>query len=107
MSGICPTCKRPLPTELLRTDDFTFDPSSGELRFADGRVEKLGPRAAKLLETLMRNPGEILNSEQLQLLVWPDTYCSPGNLYVHIYHLRELVGARIQNVHGRGYRWVD
>ena len=57
---------------MLRFGDFTFDPSTGELRRGEV-IERLGPQTARVLQLLLERPGEVITREQFHREVWPDT----------------------------------
>ena len=78
----------------------------------DGAVISLGPKAAEILLTLVRNAGEIVGKEDLMKEVWPDSFVEEANLTQNIFTLRRALGdtrtdARfIETVARRGYRFV-
>ena len=71
----------------------------------DAEVE-LTAREFKLLETLVRHPGQVLSREQLLSHVWGYTH-DPGSNVVDVYvgYLRRKLGSgTIETVRGIGYR---
>jgi DNA-binding winged helix-turn-helix (wHTH) protein/tetratricopeptide (TPR) repeat protein len=78
----------------------------------DGVVISLGPKAAEILLTLLRNAGEIVGKEDLMKEVWPDSFVEEANLTQNIFTLRRALGDTrteakfIETVARRGYRFV-
>jgi two-component system copper resistance phosphate regulon response regulator CusR len=73
-----------------------------------GRTVDLTAREHTLIETFLRNPGQVLSREQLLSRVWGYDF-DPGSNVVDVYvrYLRRKVGAvRIETVRGAGYRLV-
>jgi DNA-binding response OmpR family regulator len=73
-----------------------------------GEVD-LTAREFKLLETLMRHPGQVLSREQLLSHVWGYTH-DPGSNVVDVYirYLRRKLGVdAIETVRGMGYRMTS
>ena len=63
-------------------------------------------REMGLLETLMRNPGEVMSRAQLLSKVWGMDF-DPGSNVVDVYirTLRKKIGSeRVETVRGAGYR---
>jgi len=60
----------------IRLGEFTFDPTSGELRRLrqDGTAElrRLPPQPTRLLSLLAARPGEVVSRDALQQTLWPD-----------------------------------
>jgi DNA-binding response OmpR family regulator len=83
-----------LLTHRVRTGDREYDLSTTELR---------------LLETLMRNAGQVLTRQQLLDRVWGFDYDGGSNVVeVYVGYLRRKVGrSTIETVRGSGYRYVD
>ncbi len=74
-----------------------------------GRTIELSAREFSLLETLLRNPGQVMTREQLLSRVWGYDF-DPGSNVVDVYirYLRNKIGAdRILTVRGAGYRLVS
>ncbi len=73
-----------------------------------GRTIELSAREFSLLETLLRNPGQVMTREQLLSRVWGYDF-DPGSNVVDVYirYLRNKIGAdRILTVRGAGYRLI-
>jgi adenylate cyclase len=72
----------------------------------------LGSRALDLLGLLAGRPGELISKDEIMTAVWPRTVVEENNLTVQISALRRVLdvgrpqGSCIQNVPGRGYRFV-
>jgi adenylate cyclase len=72
----------------------------------------LGSRAIALLGLLAGRCGELISKDEIMQVVWPHTIVEENNLTVQISALRRLLdagradGSCIQNVPGRGYRFV-
>lgn len=75
----------------------------------DGRVTDLSAREFALLETFVRNVGNVLSQVQLLDRVWGYDFDGSSNVVeVYVGHLRRKIGAeRIQTVRGAGYRFVQ
>ncbi|WIV58482.1 response regulator transcription factor [Amycolatopsis nalaikhensis] len=90
---------------VLRAGDLGLDLRTR--RASVGGVEcDLTAREFALLETLIRNRGQVLSREQLLGSVWGFDF-DPGSNVVDVYvrYLRRKVGAeRIETVRGMGYR---
>jgi len=72
----------------------------------DGRSVELSAREFALLETFLRNPGQVLSREQLLSRVWGYDF-DPGSNVVDVYvrYLRRKIGSqRLATVRGVGYR---
>lgn len=69
---VTPSLPSPEGGESIRFDGFELLPGTLELRH-DGRPVALQTQPAKLLERLLREPGEIVSREELRIHVWgPD-----------------------------------
>jgi len=72
----------------------------------------LGSRALDLLGLLVSRYGELISKYDIMQAVWPRTVVEENNLTVQISALRRILdagrtqGSCIQNVPGRGYRFV-
>lgn len=74
----------------------------------DGRLVDLSAREFTMLETFLRNPGQVLSREQLLSNVWGFDF-DPGSNVVDVYirYLRTKLGReRFETVRGMGYRLV-
>ena len=72
----------------------------------DGQVVDLSAREFSLVETFLRNPGQVLSREQLLNTVWGFDF-DPGSNVVDVYvsYLRNKLGKeRFETVRGMGYR---
>jgi len=94
---------------VLRVADLTLDPATRRVARGDGAVT-LTPREYAILETLMRNAGEVVSRTRLAERVWDDASEVLDNLLdVHVSHLRNKIdhGASVPLIHtirGVGYR---
>jgi len=89
---------------------FVLDPGAGTLLRNDDPVA-VGHRGVKLLEALVRRPGEILGKAELMDAAWPGRAVEEGNLTVQIAQLRKLLGPAdggewIATVPRVGYRFT-
>jgi DNA-binding response OmpR family regulator len=94
------------PDTRLERGDVVLDLLERRLAVA-GAPRDLTDREFRLLETLMRHPGQVLSREQLLDLVWGFDF-APGSNVVDVYvaQLRAKVGReRIETVRGAGYRF--
>jgi DNA-binding winged helix-turn-helix (wHTH) protein len=57
---------------VLRFEQFSFDPDSGELWGPDGTRVPLEPQPARVLAVLASRPGGLVMREQLRASVWPE-----------------------------------
>jgi two-component system OmpR family response regulator len=90
---------------VLEVAGLRLDPASHRVWRA-GRELSLTPREFALLETLMRQPGEVLSKFELLEHVWDDSYENRSNVIeVYVGYLREkLDRGAIETVRGAGYR---
>jgi DNA-binding response OmpR family regulator len=72
----------------------------------DGEPVDLSAREFALLETLLRNAGQVLSREQLQSKVWGYSFEASSNVVdLHVNSLSDKIGADvIETVRGAGYR---
>ncbi|MGW5705461.1 response regulator transcription factor [Amycolatopsis japonica] len=90
---------------VLRAGDLALDLRTRRISVA-GEEKDLTAREFALLETLLRNRGQVLSREQLLGGVWGFDF-DPGSNVVDVYirYLRGKIGAeRIETVRGMGYR---
>jgi cholera toxin transcriptional activator len=88
-----------------------FSPALYQLiLFKNGIEEKidLGFSGSRLLERLVRNPGEVVEREELMSYAWPDRVVGQGSLNQQIYTLRQILMDEknreiIQTLPRRGY----
>ena len=100
---------------ICRFNDFLLDKREGLFRLhPDGRKTpvQIGSRALRILCLLADRRGEIVSQREIMDAVWPNVSVEPNNLTVQISALRRALdadrgqGSCIQNVPGRGYRFV-
>lgn len=77
------------------------------LQGSEHRIE-LGYAGSRVLERLLRNPGEVVSRQELLEYGWTDRVVSQGSLNQQIYVLRQLLGDEkgrniIQTLPRRGY----
>ena len=98
-----------------RFNDFLLDKREGLFRLhPDGGKTpvQVGSRALRILCLLADRRGEIVSQREIMDTVWPNLSVEPNNLTVQISALRRALdadrgqGSCIQNVPGRGYRFV-
>jgi predicted ATPase/DNA-binding winged helix-turn-helix (wHTH) protein len=95
-----------LPTQ-WRFDGFVIEPGTRRL-WVDGGPAKIGARAFDLLVALVERRDRTVSKGEILDLVWPDSTVEDGNLYVHIFTLRKLLGPDvIVTIPGRGYQFVQ
>ncbi|MGK4593180.1 response regulator transcription factor [Amycolatopsis sp. w19] len=90
---------------VLRAGNLALDLRTRRVSVA-GEEKDLTAREFALLETLLRNRGQVLSREQLLGGVWGFDF-DPGSNVVDVYirYLRGKIGAeRIETVRGMGYR---
>jgi DNA-binding response OmpR family regulator len=96
---------QPLRTRMLTAGGIALDPDRHEVR-RDGRAVELGPTEFRLLEHLMRHPGQTLSRQSILHAVWGYTnepLESTVDLYVH--YLRQKLGHdSVKTIRGVGYR---
>lgn len=72
----------------------------------------LQPKELRLLWYLASNAGRLISHDELLNTVWPGVIVTPGVLKVRIRRIRQALGDNpdtphfIENVHGRGYRFL-
>src|SRR5882724_10862158 len=100
-------------TSVLRFGTYEVDPHAGELRRAGVRI-KVQQQPLKLLEILLRHPGEVVTREELRALIWPDESFGDFDQAVNvaIAKLRGALGDSadnprfIETLPRRGYRFL-
>lgn len=101
----------------IRLGEFTFDPTSGELRRLrqDGTAElrRLPPQPTRLLSLLAARPGEVVSRDALQQTLWPDVQVEfDQGLHFCIRQVRAALDDSaaapryIETIPRRGYRLV-
>jgi len=96
----------------LRFGAFEIDLQAGELWKA-GRKRKLTGQPFSVLAILLERPGEVINREELQKRLWPDTFVDVDhNLNAAINKIREALGDSsehprfVETLSRRGYRFI-
>ena len=98
--------------KILSFGTFRFVPSRQQLLDGD-RPLRVGSRALGLLQALVENAGEVVSKQELIEAVWRGIWVDEANLRANIGALRKILGdgrdgrRYIQNVPGRGYRFVE
>src|SRR5215218_2047742 len=98
--------------EFYAFDDFCLDALKRRLTKASGEVVQLPPKAFDTLLYLLRNPGKVVEKEELMRVVWADTIVEENNLNQSISAIRRALGERpdehrfVVTVPGRGYKFV-
>ncbi len=93
----------------LQVADLTLDTATKQAYRGDRTIE-LTAKEYALLEMLMRNPGQVLNRDQLIDHIWNMDFAAESKLVeVYIYNLRKKIdegfdAKLIQTVRGLGYR---
>ena len=90
---------------LLAAGSVTLDLTAHEVR-RDGAVIELSPTEFRLLEHLMRHPGQILSRASILHAVWGySREPVEGNVDLYVHQLRQKLGPDVvQTVRGVGYR---
>jgi predicted ATPase/DNA-binding winged helix-turn-helix (wHTH) protein len=89
-----------------RFEGFVVEPERRRL-LIDGEPARVGARAFDILLALIERRERVVGKRELLDLVWPGVTVEEGNLQVHIFALRKLLGAgAIATVPGRGYRFA-
>lgn len=107
---------RPKPIQDIE-DLVFFGPfrlsAAGRLLERNGKSVAIGARALDILIVLVEQAGQTVSQQDLLASVWPNLNVAESALRVHINKLRQVLGeadssARyVQNVPGRGYRFVE
>ena len=100
-------------TPVLRFGIYEVDPHSGELRKGGVRI-KVQQQPLKLLEILLRHPGEVVTREELRTRIWPDASYGDFDQAVNVAvaKLRSALGDSadnprfIETIPRRGYRFI-
>lgn len=101
---------RPVAGEVM-LGKLRFFPERYELRFADGRVQKLSHREAQLLGLLVQNSNRAVDRRLLLRAIWgDDSFFNSRNLDVYIRKLREYFSddpeLQLITLKGQGYHFV-
>ncbi len=100
------------PSDIYEFDKFRVDAVKRLLTKRGGEVVPLAPKAFETLLYLVRNPGKLLEKEDMMQAVWVDTIVEENNLNQSISAVRRTLGERqgehrfIVTVPGRGYKFV-
>src|SRR6266496_4463659 len=100
-------------TSVLRFGTYEVDPDSGELRKSGIRI-RVQQQPFKLLEILLKHPGEVVTREDLRARIWPDESFGDFDQAVNvaIAKLRGALGDSadnpryIETLPRRGYRFI-
>ncbi len=94
---------------IRRFETLELDTRSGEARIA-GRTLRLTPKAALLLDLLLRTPGQLVRRQKVEEALWPEQSPQPDALRSQIHWLRRALADhgfdRLETVHGVGYRLI-
>ena len=94
---------------VLRFDTVALDRERGEVRVA-GNLVRLTPKAAQLLELLLRKPGQLVRRATVEAALWPDAPPQADALRSQIHALRRALLEHgfdgVETVHGVGLRLV-
>lgn len=100
-----------IDNDILSIGDVLFDVEKREVRKSEHKC-RLTPKQAKLLEALMRQPGEVLSRRFLMKHVWNTDYLGDTRtLDVHVRWVREAIEddpsrpKYLRTVRGVGYRF--
>lgn len=97
----------------LKYGPFEFERRTQTVWRDGTALPALGARAATLLETLLKRPGEVLTKAELMDAAWNGLVVEEGNLAVQIGNLRKALGSSpaggdwIVTVPRVGYRFVS
>lgn len=91
-------------------DKWRFEPTECRL-MRDGAIVPMPAKTLDLLATLLRRAPRLVTKAEILDAVWPDAAVEEGNIAFHIAALRKILDAgdgpsAIENVRGRGYRFV-
>jgi DNA-binding response OmpR family regulator len=93
--------------DTLRVGELTFDRASMEVRYC-GQLVRLPPKAIRLLEALMTQPGRVLGRAEFEQAAWEGEGVSGESLRTQMSTLRKALAQAgpdpIENMHGLGYR---
>jgi DNA-binding response OmpR family regulator len=92
---------------LRRLGALSFDPREGEA-WVDGVPLHLTPKAALLLDLLLRDTGRLVRRADIERALWPDSTPQSDALRSQVHWLRRALGDAgfdgLETVHGVGYR---
>lgn len=95
-------------SRMLAAGSLTLDPKTMAVCFSGNDV-KLPPKCLRILELLMREPGRVINRDEIERLVWGEPQETSDTLRSHLHTLRRALTAAggydpIETLHGIGYR---
>lgn len=99
----------------FRFGSFVFDERTGEIERRDGAAPatRLTPQPARLLAHLIRRSPELVSSEEIRELLWPDTQVDyEQSLHTCIRQIRAALGDSasapryVETIPRRGYRFL-
>ena len=89
---------------------LAFDVREGEAHVAESLV-RLTPKAARLLDLLLRHPGQLVRRAEIEKALWGDETPNADALRSQVHWLRRALADAgfdgIETAHGVGYRIVD
>jgi DNA-binding response OmpR family regulator len=92
---------------VLRFGALAFDPERGETRVG-ASVVRLTPKAAQLLELLLRKPGQLVRRQAIEAALWPGATPQADALRSQVHWLRKALAEHgfdgLETVHGVGFR---
>lgn len=100
-----------MPAGRLSFGPFHVDPNA-QVVLRNGEPLPIGARGVRLLEALLRRPGEVVTKSELMDAAWPGTAVEESNLSVQMATLRKVLGDgaeghdNIVTVPRVGYRFV-
>ena len=92
----------------LEAGALTLDAKTMSVRFGAAEV-KLPPKALRILELLMREPGRVVSREEIEREIWGEQQETSDALRSHLHMLRRTLAAAgghdpVETLHGIGYR---
>ncbi|HSI87743.1 MAG TPA: winged helix-turn-helix domain-containing protein, partial [Pyrinomonadaceae bacterium] len=96
---------------LLAFDDIVVDAEDFTVT-KSGELVTLTPRAFDVLAYLVRNPGRVVEKQEIFDAIWKDTFVTDNALTRVMKEIRGVLGDRatepryIETVHKRGYRFI-
>lgn len=100
------------PAPVFQWGEWTFEPVEWRLTRASGEVASLPNKSLELLALLLDGAPGLVSKHEILATVWRDAVVEEGNIAFHIAALRKTLDAPgggascIENVRGRGYRFV-
>ena len=82
------------------------------LFFRDGEQLPHTPKVIETLLALVERRGDVVSTDQLMQIIWPDTVVEESNLSQNLYILRKALGTAssgqpfIETLRRRGYRFT-